>query len=205
MARKTAAQAALTRQSILAAATELFSQAGVAETTLEQIAQRANVTRGAIYWHFRGKEDLLKTIFDEQTLPLESKVPNDLPLSLAWQQLQHRLVETISEENPRRLAEIMMYQGACGGQSAVHQQRLVNVRVRFMQHLQTLLENAVSAGELAASLNIRRVMEFFGVSTTGLLFDCLQKEDNPIGSVHSTLNVLWHVLMNPPEIFLVQD
>lgn len=74
-----------------------------------------------------------------------------------------------------------------------------------MQHLKTVLENAVSAGELTASLNIRRVMEFFGVSTAGLLFDCLQKEDNPIESVYSTLNVLWHVLMNPPENFLVED
>ncbi len=195
----------MTRQRILAAATELFSQAGVTETTLEHIAQRANVTRGAIYWHFRGKEDLFKTIFDEQILPLESTVPKDLPLSLAWQQLQQRLVETISEEIPRRLAEIMMYQGACGGDSAVHQQRLARVRGRFMQHLKTVLENAVSAGELTASLNIRRVMEFFGVSTAGLLFDCLQKEDNPIESVYSTLNVLWHVLMNPPENFLVED
>ncbi len=74
-----------------------------------------------------------------------------------------------------------------------------------MQHLKTVLENAVGAGELTASLNIRRVMEFFGVSTTGLLFDCLQKEGNAIESVHSTLNVLWHVLMNPPASFLAED
>lgn len=55
MARKTAAGVALTRQRILAAATELFSQAGVTQATLERIAQWANVKRGAIYCAFQGQ------------------------------------------------------------------------------------------------------------------------------------------------------
>lgn len=205
MARKTAEEAAITRQRILAAATELFSETGVIETTLEHIAQRANVSRGAIYWHFRGKQDLLKAIFDEQPLPLESTVPKDLRLAAAWQQLHNCLVETISKEIPRRLAEIMMYQGAFRGDTAAHQQRLASVRRRFMQQLRIVLENAVSAGELSSSLNIQRAMEFFGTSIAGLLFDCLQKDVNSVESLHSTLNVLWHVLISPPESFLVKD
>ncbi len=59
MARKTKQQALETRQHILDVAMRLFSQQGVSATSLAQIAQAAGVTRGAIYWHFKDKSDLL--------------------------------------------------------------------------------------------------------------------------------------------------
>ena len=59
MARKTKAEADLTRQAILDAAEQCFAETGVAGVSLGQIAQRARVTRGAIYWHFRGKADIV--------------------------------------------------------------------------------------------------------------------------------------------------
>lgn len=65
MARKTKAEAEQTRQDILNAALELFHDRGYARTTLEQIARKAGVTRGAIYWHFKDKLDLFIALKDE--------------------------------------------------------------------------------------------------------------------------------------------
>lgn len=59
MARRSKADAEATREAILDAAEGLFLERGVSATTLEQIARRAGVTRGAIYWHFSSKPDLL--------------------------------------------------------------------------------------------------------------------------------------------------
>lgn len=63
MARKTKAEALETRQRIMDAAVDVFFEKGVAHTTLDDIAQAAGVTRGAIYWHFKNKLDVFSTLY----------------------------------------------------------------------------------------------------------------------------------------------
>lgn len=62
MARKTKAEAELTRQKLLDAAEVLFSDRGVSNTSLADIAAAAGMTRGAIYWHFKNKVDLFEAM-----------------------------------------------------------------------------------------------------------------------------------------------
>ena len=54
-----------TRQALLAAARELFAANGFQATRTEEIVQRAGLTRGALYHHFRDKEDLFRAVLDE--------------------------------------------------------------------------------------------------------------------------------------------
>lgn len=70
MAGKTKAEADATREGLLDAAEEAFLERGVAYTSLEEVANRAGVTRGAIYWHFHNKLDLLGALLDRVRLPL---------------------------------------------------------------------------------------------------------------------------------------
>lgn len=56
-----------TRQEMLCAALRVFARSGVSAATLEDIATEAGVSRGALNWHFRTKEDLLKTIIEQDT------------------------------------------------------------------------------------------------------------------------------------------
>ncbi len=51
--------AAKRREQLLKAARELFHRKGYRETTTEEIARRARLTKGALYHHFRNKEDVL--------------------------------------------------------------------------------------------------------------------------------------------------
>ena len=70
MVRRTKEEAQQTRSQILAAARRCFHERGVANTSLEHIAQDAGVTRGAIYWHFANKEELFRAMREEVELPL---------------------------------------------------------------------------------------------------------------------------------------
>jgi len=70
MVRRTKAEAEQTRCQIMDAARELFLARGVARSSLEQIAQVAGVTRGAVYWHFQNKDDLFFAMREAVTLPL---------------------------------------------------------------------------------------------------------------------------------------
>lgn len=59
VARKSKEDAALTRRRILASALALFVKKGYEHTTFNDIAARLKMTKGAVYWHFESKEDLL--------------------------------------------------------------------------------------------------------------------------------------------------
>lgn len=80
MARKTKTDTALTRQQIIAAARRVFAERGVSRTTLAQIAKAANVTRGAIYWHFKNKPDLFFAMLEQISLPLIHRFDETLTL-----------------------------------------------------------------------------------------------------------------------------
>ena len=72
MVRKTKAEAAVTREQLLDAAERVFRERGVASTSLGEVAAAAGVTRGAVYWHFRDKVDLLGALCERARLPLDA-------------------------------------------------------------------------------------------------------------------------------------
>lgn len=47
---------------------------GVSRASLEQIACKAGVTRGAVYWHFRNKSDVLDAMLERVRAPLTEMV-----------------------------------------------------------------------------------------------------------------------------------
>lgn len=59
LARHTHEDAQKTRKAILDSALRLFSRRGYERTSLADIAKYAGVTRGAIYWHFDDKRELI--------------------------------------------------------------------------------------------------------------------------------------------------
>ena len=65
MSKKTYEEAQKTKQSILAAANQVFTTKGYAKASLSDIARVAQVTRGAIYWHFENKGELLAAVLEE--------------------------------------------------------------------------------------------------------------------------------------------
>ena len=62
MPRATAAAAARTAERILEAATAQFADRGFAEVSLDDVARAAEVTRGAVYHHYRNKAGLFAAV-----------------------------------------------------------------------------------------------------------------------------------------------
>lgn len=57
-------EAKATRDALVRAALDLFTERGYAEVGTEEIVARAKVTRGALYHHFRDKRDLFRSVFE---------------------------------------------------------------------------------------------------------------------------------------------
>ncbi|MEV6168853.1 ScbR family autoregulator-binding transcription factor [Streptomyces sp. NPDC051954] len=56
-----------TRAAIIAAAADLFDRQGYESTSLSDIVEHAQVTKGALYFHFAAKEDLAHAIMEIQS------------------------------------------------------------------------------------------------------------------------------------------
>lgn len=79
--RKTKEEALQTRDDLMAAALDIFYRRGVSRASLQEIASAAGVTRGALYWHFKNKEDLFDALFQQVFSKLSEQLRHDIDTS----------------------------------------------------------------------------------------------------------------------------
>lgn len=60
-----------TRQRIQQVALELFAERGYEQTTLQEVAERLEITRPALYYHFKAKEDILNGVIEDLNASLD--------------------------------------------------------------------------------------------------------------------------------------
>ncbi|MFF5567962.1 TetR/AcrR family transcriptional regulator [Streptomyces sp. NPDC012623] len=63
-----------TRRRIQDVALELFAEQGYEKTSLREIAERLDVTKAALYYHFKTKEDIIISVFEELTRPIDELI-----------------------------------------------------------------------------------------------------------------------------------
>lgn len=111
MPRRTKAEAEQTRMLILDAAVDLFYEKGVSATSLADIAARAGLTRGAIYWHFRNKVDLFNAIHARVTLPLAEMRAGSLsqpdPLVALSDYWMGAIRDVLTTDRKRRIIQVL--------------------------------------------------------------------------------------------------
>ncbi|MEC5341938.1 TetR family transcriptional regulator [Brenneria populi] len=108
MVRRTRQDAEETREHILDAAEQCFRDTGVSRTTLQMIAAKAGCTRGAIYWHFREKNDLLKQVIERTPLFLFAEIEAIKRCTEPVASLRHCLIRGLMDlKGNRRLRNVI--------------------------------------------------------------------------------------------------
>ncbi len=87
VAEKKVVQGRETRAALISAAREIFGNQGFAATNTEQIAAKAGVTKGAVYHHFAGKDDLFCAVFEQVQLEIADRVATVFMEPNAWDAL----------------------------------------------------------------------------------------------------------------------
>jgi TetR/AcrR family transcriptional regulator len=75
------------RTHLLDAATRLFAERGIADTTLAQIAVAAGVTAAMVHYYFKSREQLLDAVMDERIAPI---------IDVIWAPIERQAVDPIS-------------------------------------------------------------------------------------------------------------
>src|SRR2546428_10640050 len=65
------------RKQLMAAAIDSFARLGYQGTSIDRIARDAGVTKGAVYYHFRDKEELLFEAVKDRIGGVEQPVPEE--------------------------------------------------------------------------------------------------------------------------------
>jgi AcrR family transcriptional regulator len=92
-----------TRQRIQDVALELFAEQGYEKTSLREIAERLDVTKAALYYHFKTKEEIIVSIFTDLTKPIEDLIEwgrSQPPTLDTKQELLRRYSRALSEASP---------------------------------------------------------------------------------------------------------
>ncbi|MBS7457563.1 TetR family transcriptional regulator [Coralloluteibacterium stylophorae] len=115
MARRTKEEAGQTREAILDAAEQVFHEKGVSRSSLEEIARRAGCTRGAVYWHFAHKRDVLQalgrridTIMAERRERMRQAAQDD-PMAAMREFLHYIADELLEDPHGRTILDILFH------------------------------------------------------------------------------------------------
>ncbi|TGC03900.1 acrEF/envCD operon transcriptional regulator [Escherichia sp. E2661] len=174
MAKRTKAEALKTRQELIETAIAQFAQYGVSKTTLNDIADAANVTRGAIYWHFENKAQLFNEMWQQQP-SLRELIQERLTEGLEhdpFLQLREKLIVGLQyiAEIPRQQALLQILYHKCEFSDEMLAEAVIREKMGFNpQILREVLQACQQQGDIAKSLDLDVVMIIIDGAFSGIV------------------------------------
>lgn len=184
MARKTKQEALETRHRLLDAAEALFHLHGVSRTSLQDIAQAAGLTRGAIYWHFEDKAELFNAMMERATMPLEEgmSVASETSSQLSLAELRWGLVNVfysaMHNERTRRVFEIAMQKVEYTGELQALKERKLSAHRDWRAQNQAAFDHAVAQGQLPKAVDTRIASVALVALVDGLIHQWIMDPDS---------------------------
>ena len=158
--RKTKEEAQQTRCNLLEAALTVFYHRGVAHTSLDEITKAAGVTRGALYWHFKNKEDLFDALFQVHFANIEHQLDQALqsdtaddPLSLVHQGILNHFERLSHDHNLKKFSAILHLRCEQTKENRNIIQLIQKYHQVWDQHLLAIFEESKQRGILPKNIN----------------------------------------------------
>nr|WP_107907723.1 ScbR family autoregulator-binding transcription factor [Streptomyces chartreusis] len=175
-----------TRKVILEAAGAVFDEHGYTATTIAMVLERAEVTKGALYFHFPSKESLAQAVLDEQiprgaVPPQPCKLQELVDITFVFGQ---RLLNNSLLKGSVRLAV-----DQCAPPGVDHS----GPYRQWADHLVLVLEQASAQGELLPTVEPRQTVELLVGAFAGIQLMSRALTDR--ADLAERISVLWgHIL-----------
>ncbi|MFM2475632.1 TetR family transcriptional regulator [Celerinatantimonas sp. MCCC 1A17872] len=182
MARRTKEDAQKTRQVILDTALKLFCEHGITETSLTDIATLAGVTRGAIYWHFKNKNELFINLWDEYCEPLsnllDASISADEPDPInKLSSLFITLFENMANNQAQRQLFVILFSLDNASKDIAEIRHHTQLKYeQFLTDLEHSVKNAITQGQLAKTLDPNLSANLIAATVNGCILRIIQAQ-----------------------------
>ncbi|MDN4501962.1 TetR family transcriptional regulator [Alteromonadaceae bacterium BrNp21-10] len=210
MVRKTKEEAIATRNLLLDSAEEIFFEKGYSQTTLMDVANHANLTRGAIYWHFKNKIELFEAMVERVHLPLESLAEacadeNEADPLGRFREFSILLLQKVATDNrQRRVFSIMLHKFEFNGEVQHLEERQQCAFTECTDRIERTFKNAIIKGQLPKDLDVRQAAIAKHAYFTGILHNWLffPKSFDLLAMAESLVENYFHMLLHSPHLRL---
>lgn len=197
MARKCKEDAEKTRQAVLESALDVFSEKGFAKATFDEIAARAGFTKGAVYWYFRNKADLVAALINEYVERKRTELAPVVPEGNSLDDLLNYFVLWAgASERDQRFSRFNRFMACQMEWSEAVIDRVDKARALTKNHhlekINAVLVEAKNKGELRDDVDIEIMPHVIMSTYMGIIFSVLSKRVNfsMVEMVHSGLKAL---------------
>jgi AcrR family transcriptional regulator len=156
-----------TRARIQQVAVELFTEHGYDGTSLRELAERLEVTKAALYYHFKSKEDIVASLMEDYAQKLDALI--------AWGREQPRSAPT-RREILSRYVDIMVeadkvFRMLHQNQAAVSTLSSAKTRGQlFKERIGMLIELLTEPEDESLTARVKAAMAIGGISTCWMFF-----------------------------------
>lgn len=142
-----------TRAHLFEVATEILGERGFGATTVDEIAERAGVAKGTVYYHFGSKVEFVEALIAEGLTPLAEEMRRAVAGTATAREALAALVLTELEfiRDNRQFAKLIVTE--LWREDRVWRETLMIVRDRIVGVIREQIERGIAAGELRADLD----------------------------------------------------
>jgi TetR/AcrR family acrAB operon transcriptional repressor len=155
--RKTKTEALKTRSKVLASAMKVFLDKGYSQTSLADIAKAAGYTRGAVYWHFEDKSEILEVLisrFHDRFLHKQAEIiPTALdPLQKVTEIININFLELYRNKEFRDFIELTWFKTEIDQHAGLLQGKVAITKI-FNDSITLLFKEAAKMGILKEEID----------------------------------------------------
>lgn len=169
------------KHEILSAAINTFAEYGYYGATMDEIASRAGVTKGALYWHYANKRDLFLAVFQYAFVEIDIITEDILRgEGSVWDRLEAGVSAYLEyyQNNPDliSLLRTMVFEG----KDADDADLIALIKEAYSRNLELLeevIKEGIAKGEFRSDLDIKGVVRIVSAMFDGVMFQSLLFEN----------------------------
>ncbi|MCD8566672.1 MAG: TetR family transcriptional regulator [Alphaproteobacteria bacterium] len=156
----------------------------MARSTLEDIAQAARVTRGAIYWHFKNKTEIFDALYERLHRPFLEMIMEDLekdhpePLEQLQDLCIRLFLDLKNNESKRQALDLFLIKCDYSGELAPYKEKHLKKKAEKQKAFARYFEKAKTKKKLPVNADPELLAQTVGCFMKGLLFEYLDDPES---------------------------
>ncbi|EFK08414.1 transcriptional regulator, TetR family [delta proteobacterium NaphS2] len=170
------------KEQMIQEAIKLFVRKSFKGTRIQDITDAVGVTKGAFYWHFKSKAELLDTIIDEYERVNVDHVFFQLEQTpgnfIQKYKLFHKITTEFAYENRELCIGFMALAAELTGSETTHEQKIISVYTKLRLFLKGLIEQGKRDGCVRSDVDSEMIAHFINAINNGMLLEWYMFQDD---------------------------